>query len=334
MRRRELVAVLGGAAAVWPIAPRAQQSGKTHRIALLGSIFPALQMTEARDRNFKAFFAELRRLGYREGDNLVVERRSAEGDPRRFPGLAREIVSLGPDAIFTLNNPAVAALKAATAAIPIVALLYDPVGAGLAASLARPGGNITGFTYEAGLEILGKSISMLKEAVPSATKIAFLNARPFWEDRFGAAWREAAALQGLTGVSAAYDYPGDEAELRRVFAEIKRDRVELLDVASTVETYRHRQLIVNLAAEARLPAIYAFREHVEAGGLMAYGVDFADMFRRAAGYVGQILNGARPGDLPIQQPTKFELVINAKTAKALGLTIPDSILVRADEVIE
>jgi putative ABC transport system substrate-binding protein len=330
-RRRFLAAGLAGLA-----APRAaaQQPGKLRRIALLGSIYPAPQMTEARDRNLKAFFGELRRLGYREGDNLAVERRSAERDPRRFPDLAREIVSLGPEAVFTATNPAVAALKAATGSIPIVALLYDPVGAGFAASLARPGGNITGFTYEPGLELFGKSISILKETVPSATKIAYLTARLFWEDRFGAAWREAAQAQGLTAIGAAYDYPGDESELRRVFAVMARNGVELLDVSATPETYRHRQLVVDLAAEARLPAIYTFRENVEAGGLMAYGVDVADMFRRAAGYVGQILAGAKPGDLPIQQPTKFELVINLKTAKALGLAIPPALLVRADEVIE
>ncbi len=334
MKRREVITLLGRAAVAWPVVAGAQQPGRANSIAVLGSAFPAREMTETLDKNFKAFFDELRRLGYREGQNLTVERRSAEGDARRFPALAREIVQLKPDVIYTTSNLAAAALRAVTISIPIVALLYDPVGAGFAVSLARPGGNITGFTTEPGLEILGKSISMLKAVVPSASRIAYLTARLFWEDRYGAAWRDAARLQGLTSVAAVYEYPADEAEFRRVFAAMARNRVELLDVGLTPENYRHRQLIVRLAAEARLPAIYWSREHVEAGGLMAYAVDLADMFRRAAGYIGQILGGANPAELPIQQPSKFELVINLKTAKALGLAVPDSILARADAVIE
>lgn len=325
--------LLGGAAAAWPHAARAE-SGKAKRVAILVAALPVRETTEARDRNFKAFFEELRRLGYREGQNLVVERRSAEGDAKRFPELAREIVKLEPDAIYTISNPAAAAIKEATATIPIVALLYDPVATGFAASLARPGGNVTGFSIEPGLEILGKSISLLKEVARSASRIAYLTSRLFWEERYGAAWRRAAQLQGLTSVAAAYEYPGDEAEFRRVFAEMARNRVDLLDVGSTPENFRHRQLIVNLAAEARLPAIYSSREHVAAGGLMAYAADLVDIFRRAGGYIGQILRGADPAELPIQQPSKFELVVNLKTAKALGLTMPESILARADEVIE
>lgn len=332
MRRRAFITILGSIAA-WPLAARAQRrTGRLHRLAVLASANSTAEMKAS--PHWQAFFDELLRLGYREGENLTVERRTAEGDARRFPDLARELVRLRPDVIYATSNRAVAALKAATQTIPIVAIVGDPVGAGFAASLARPGGNISGFSVEPGLEIMGKRIALLKEIVPTASRIAYLTARIWWEGRYGAIWREAARREDLKSVDAAFAYPADEAEFRRVFAAMVRNRVDLLDVGPTPEAYRHRDLIVKLAAEARLPAIHPSRQHVEAGGLMAYAYDEIDTFRRSASYVDLMLKGADPAELPFQQPSKFELIANLKTAKELGLAIPESILLQADKVIE
>jgi len=333
MNRRRFVAASVAALAA-PRAAGAQQPGKVYRRAILGSALPIGEMAETRDKNLKAFFEELRRLGYREGQNLTVERRSAEGDARRFPELAREIVKLKPGCNLHNQQSRGGCPQGCGRDDSDCRASLRSRRSGLAVSLARPGGNVTGVTSEPGLEILGKSISILKEVAPSASRIAFLTARLFWEDRYRAAWREAAQLQDLTSVVAAYEYPADEAEFRRVFAALVRNRVELLGVGATRENFRHRHLIVKLAAEAKLPAIYWIREHVDAGGLMAYAIDLVALFRRAAGYVDQILKGANPAELPIQQPSRFELAINLKAAKAIGLTIPPSLLARADEVIE
>ena len=295
---------------------------------------PVGDMTEGGERVYKVFFSELRRLGYVEGKNLVVERRSGEGRTGRYPDLAREVVQLRPDVIYANSTPLVAAFKAATTTIPIVGTTDDPVASGLVASLARPGGNITGFSVVVGDEIFGKYVELLRQAVPGVSRVGFLLRHAAWEGRYGRAMREATQHAGLTLVGAPLNDPIQEPEYRRMFAMLARERVQTLVVSDHAENFAHYRLIVALAAEGRLPAVYPFRNFADAGGLMVYGFDVADVWLGAARYIDQILKGANPGQLPYQRPTKFELVINMKTAKALGLTIPPSLLLRADQVID
>jgi putative tryptophan/tyrosine transport system substrate-binding protein len=333
MRRREIVAFLGAVVA-WPLAAGAQPAGKVYRIAVVHPAMPVGDMTEAKNPNYKALFSELRRLGYIEGQNLVVERRSAEGHNTRFPEFAREVVLLQPDLIFLNTARLARAFKAATTTIPIVGITPDPIFEKLVASLARPGGNFTGFSIDADESIFEKHPELLKEAVPTASRVAVLSSRGLWEGDYGLAMRRAAARVGLTVAGALLDDPIEEPEYRRVFAAMIREGVEALIVGDQYENFTYRRLIVELAAQARLPAIYPFKEFVEVGGLMAYAVDVPELFRGAAGYIDRIFKGANPGELPYQLPTKFEFVINLKTAKTPGLTIPPSLLARADEVIE
>ncbi len=335
MRRRKFLA-LASAAALAPLAAAAQAPGKVHRIAILAPTRPVADITESGLPRFKAFFGELRRLGDVEGRNLMVERRSAEGDANRLPALGRELAALKPDVMVGSTTPAIAALKAATTTIPIVALAIDPVGFGFANSLVRPGGNITGFTPDAGLEITGKRIEFLKRAAPTISRMAYLapRGRGTRDGGPGQAFLEAAKRRGITPVEATVDHPTGEAAFRRAFAAMVAERVDSIYVMGAADNYAHRRLIAELADHARLPASYYYRESAEAGGLMAYAFDIVDIFRRMAGYVDLIFKGANPAELPFQQPTKFELVINMKTAKALVLTIPPSLLGIADEVIE
>jgi putative tryptophan/tyrosine transport system substrate-binding protein len=317
-----------------PLAAEAQPTGKVYRIAAVHPSQSVADMTEAKDPKFRAFFAELRRLGYVEGQNLVVERRSGEGRPARFPELAREVVQLQPDLIFVLSGRMARAFQAATTTIPTVGITSDPIFEKLVASLARPGGNLTGFSVEADEQNIGKNVEILKEAVPRASRMAFLTPQAEWERPYGLAIRRVGARVGMTVIGALLSEPIQEPEFRRAFAAMVRDRVDTLLVGDNAENVTHRRLIVELAAQARLPAIYPFRDFVDIGGLMSYSVDIVAMFRDAAGYVDRIFKGANPGDLPYQLPTKVPLVINLKTAKALGLTIPPSVLARADEVIQ
>ena len=238
-----------------------------------------------------------------------------------------------PDVIVTGTNPVVIAFKAATSTIPVVAFMLDPLHAGLITSLGRPGGNLTGITLDAGIEIWGKRLQILKEAIPSTTKAAFLGMREGWEGSSGQALRDAG---GRLGISLAFMLPqqGTPSEIERVFAAMEEQRPDAVLVSGEGDLYAHRQLIAELAEKNRLPAICPYRDYVEAGGLMAYAVDLAELLRRMADDVHQILNGAKPGDIPIYQPIKFELLINLKTANTLGLTQPSGLLARADEVIE
>jgi putative ABC transport system substrate-binding protein len=226
------------------------------------------------------------------------------------------------------------AFQAITTTIPIVTITSEPVALGLATSLPRPGGNITGFTVDAGTEVVGKRLELLKEAVPSATRVAFLATEQAWNGMWGRVMREAAERTGATSIAATVGSPIGESEYRRAFAVMAKERAQALVVTDHAEGVANRKLIVDLAAQAGLPAIYAYGSFVEAGGLMAYGIEHADLRRRVAGYIDRILKGARPAELPFQQPTKFELIINLKTAKALDLTIPPSLLQRADQVIK
>jgi putative ABC transport system substrate-binding protein len=227
------------------------------------------------------------------------------------------------------------AFKDATNQVPIVALTgLDPVAAGLVGSLMRPGGNLTGFTVSASDEIVGKHLELLRVTVPATSRVAFLAPQSAWESRYGRFMREAAARTGMKLVEVPLRSPIQESEYRRAFAAMKRERVELLVVSDSPENNVHRRIIVELVNETRVTAIYPYREFVEAGGLMAYAADTGAIDRQAAGYIARILGGANPGDLPFQLPTKFELIVNLKAAKALGLTIPQSVLLRADEVLQ
>jgi putative ABC transport system substrate-binding protein len=333
MNRRGFLGISLAAVAA-PRLARAQQAGKVYRVAILTPATPMAEITATGSATWKAFFGELGRFGYVEGRNLTVVRLTAEGDERRLPELARQVVRLEPDIIFAVANRSVAALRAANATHPVVAVVSDPVAYGFAANLARPGGNVTGFSIDVGSEFLQKHIELLREVLPSATRMAFLVTREAFDSRLGGMVRESAQATGFSVVGAPLDPPVQEAEYRRVFAAMARDRVDALLVGPGQENGQHHRLIVGLVAAARLPAIYFFRESVDAGGLMAYAVDLADMYRRVAGYIDRILKGANPAELPFQQPSKFELIVNLKTASALNLTVPEPILARADEIIE
>jgi putative tryptophan/tyrosine transport system substrate-binding protein len=279
-------------------------------------------------------FNELRRLGYIEGQSLLIERYSGEGRAAHYPDLAREVVSRNPDVILSIgSNELTLDFKAATTTIPIVGILGSPVEVGIVASLARPGGNITGVSVDVGTEQWGKRIQLLQQVVPQATRLGVLESRVVRE-KWGVFERELDQRMGITRVDPPFDHPVDEGEYRRVFAALAQDGAQGIMITDEEENYVQLKLIVELAEKARLPAIYPFKMFVEAGGLMSYGVDVPDNGRRLANVVDQILKGAKPSEIPIRQPTKFELVINLTTAKALGLTVPATLLVAADEVIE
>src|SRR3979411_522552 len=334
LKRTAFITLVGGAVAAWPLPARAQQPATQHRIAIFHPAIPTTLLTETGGGSaWRAFFGELRRLGYVEGENLIIERYSAEGHHERYADLAREIVTRNPDVIVTGTNPVVIAFKAATSTIPVVAFMLDPLKAGLVTSLGRPGGNLTGITLDAGIEIWGKRLAILKEAIPSTTKAAFLGMREGWEGTSGQVLRDAG---GRLGISLTFMLPqkGTPSEIERVFAAMEQQRPDAVLVSGEGDLYANRVLIAELAEKARLPTICPYRDYVEAGALMGYAVDLAELLRRIADDVHQILKGAKPGDIPIYQPTKFDLMINLKTAKALGLTLPAALLARADQVIE
>jgi putative ABC transport system substrate-binding protein len=332
MRRWEFTAGVLLAAVPW--SARAQQRATRQRIAIFHPAIPTTLLTETGGGSaWRAFFSELRRLGYVEGENLIIERYSADGHHERYANLAREIVTSSPDLIVTGTNPVVIVFKTATSTIPIVALMLDPLKAGLVTNLARPGGNLTGITLDAGIEIWGKRLEILKEAVPSTAKAAFLGMRDGWEGSFGQFLRDAGGRLGISLISM-LPQQGTSSEIERVFAEMGQQRPDAVLVSGEGDLYAHRQLIAELAQKNRLPAICPYRDYVDAGVLMGYTVDLAELLRRMADDVHKILHGAKPGDIPIYQATKFQLLINLKTAKALSLTLPPALLARADEMIE
>jgi putative tryptophan/tyrosine transport system substrate-binding protein len=333
MRRREFIALVGSAAA-WPLAARAQQPAKMKRIAVVHPAEKVAGMTINGRPGFRAFFEELNRLGYVEGQNLVVERYSGEGRTDRYAQLARDVVSTHPDLIVPMSGFLAAQFKLATTTIPIVTTTADPIVAGLVPSLARPGGNITGVSVDAGIQIWGKRLGLLIEATPKHSNIRFVASQANWERLEAAAVREAAGQAGISLAGALLTNPIDEAAYQRVFTSMVQERVDALLVSSEPEHLSNRVTLVELAAKSRIPAIYPLREFVDVGGLMAYSVDLADVLRRVANLVDKILKGANPGDIPFFQQTKFELIINLKTAKTLGLEIPAALIARADEVIE
>ena len=312
-----------------PLAAGAQQAGKVFRIGVLGSTPPT---TPEISRVVGAFPQGLRDLGYVEGRNLIIEWRWAEGRVERFPDFAVELVRLKVDVIVATQSSAALAAKNATRTIPIVTVLVaDPVGIGLVASLARPGGNVTGLTSVA-VELGPKQLELLREAVPKVSRVAVLS-NPL--NQFAPLQlREVEVAARVLGVQLQLLEARGPEQFDGAFAAMARERAGALLVLSDVLFFFHRTRIADLAAKSRLPAMYGFREHTEAGGLMSYGANISDLLRRAPTFVDKILKGAKPADLPVEQPTKFELVINLKTAKTLGLTIPQSILIRADKVIE
>ncbi len=306
----------------------AQQSGKVYRIGFIQTAAP-----EEMGHLIKALDEGLRELGYVEGRNIVFERRFANGKQERLPALAAELARLKVDVIVTGANPVIAAVKQATATIPVVfAVSRDPEGAGFVRSLARPGGNITGLANDPTPEIIGKNLELLKEAVPGLSRVAFLwNPVPPGAETYRKVVESAARKLGVTFQSV--EVRGRN-EFEGAFAAMVRGRADGVLVAADPVLFSARSQVVLLAARNRLPAVYGQREYAEVGGLMSYGPNIAHQFRRAATFVDKILKGAKPGDLPVEQATKFELVINLKTAKALGLTIPQSFLIRADHVIQ
>ena len=328
MRRIGLV-LLAVSLVLAPLAADAQQAGKAPRIGILS-------LTSPSDRPFllDAFRQRLRELGWVEGQNIVIDYRYAEDRVDRLPDLAAELVRLKVDLIVASAGTQVAtAAKNATETIPIVMIFVrDPVGTGLIASLARPGGNVTGVSGYAGLEIVAKQLELLKETVPKIRRVAILSnpANAYHQ----LAIREANVAARSLGVQLQLLEARGPNEFDGAFAAMAKERVGALLVLSDAMLNSHRTRLADLAARSRLPAAYGVRESVEAGGLMSYGPSFLDLYRRSAAYVDKILKGAKPADLPVEQPTKFELVFNLKTAKALGLTIPQSLLQRADQVIE
>jgi putative ABC transport system substrate-binding protein len=323
-KRRAFIAALGGAAA-WPLTARAQQARRVYRVGIL-SIAGDLP------RTWKNLLEGLRNHGYVEGQNLVIEWRYSEGQAERWPELARELVGLNVDAIVVNTTPAALAAKSATSTIPIVITsAFDPVGAGLATSLARPGGNVTGL----GLlipEVNAKALALLKEAVSHLSRVAVL-----WNAANPAnalVWKEIEATARASHIILHSQPIREPKDLDVAFVGITHDQVDGLLILSDALVAQYGKAIVDFTIDNRLPAVSFSREFVELGTLMSYGPDLPEMFRKAADYVDRILTGAKPADLPMELPTKFELVINLKTAKALGLEIPPQLLARVDEVIE
>src|SRR3984893_16343628 len=329
MRRREFITLLGGAVIALPLAARGQQRERMRRIGVLES----LNESDPQQRFLTAaFVGGLQKLGWRAGANVMIDYRWGGGDSDRIRLYAAELTGLQPDVILSAGPLPLLALKRATRIIPIVFTnVYDPLGSGFVASLTRPGGNITGFTLGE-FSMGGKILEMLKEVAPQVSRVAVvLNLEQPPNVAMWHAIEAAASSFGVRVIPADVQGPAEIEHATEAFA---REPNGGLIVLPGVIAVVHRELITALAARHRLPAAYAFRFFVDSGGLMFYGADPADHFRQAAGYVDRILKGEKPDDLPVQQPTKFELVINLKTAKALGLEIPPRLLARADEVIE
>jgi putative ABC transport system substrate-binding protein len=328
MRRREFIALIGGVAAAWPLAARAQyQSSKVARIGVLLAGSPSSFSLRT-----KAFQDGLRDLGYVEEKTISIEWRWGQDRVERLPELATELVGLQVDVLVTGGTPAAKALKSATRTIPIImAIIGDPVAAGIVDSLARPGGNATGFSILAP-DLSGKRLQLLKEIIPTTASVAVMShiANPQSEIELKEMQVAARALDlRLVPIKIS-----DGISLEAAFESLSKGLVQALIVLTDAVLYSQRGRIVALAAANRLPAMYFFREFVQQGGLMSYAPSDTDLFRRAASYVDKVLKGANPADLPIEQPTKFELIINLKTANALGLTVPPTMLATADEVIE
>jgi putative ABC transport system substrate-binding protein len=328
MKRREFITLVGGAAAVWPLGARAQQGERMRRIGVLMVV--AESDPEAQPR-IAAFLAGLQSLGWRDGQNVRIDYRWAAGNAGRMRAYATELIGLTPDVIFVSSTPALAALKA-TRTLPIVFVgVPDPVQSGFVVSLPRPGGNVTGITnFE--FSMGGKWVGLLREIAPRTARVAIMiNPETPGGSSFLGSIEAAATSLAVEPIQAPVQ---DAADIERTIEAFARELNGSVIVLPSPVTQFHRKVIVALVARYRLPTIYPYRYFTEAGGLISYGVDVLDIYRRAASYVDRVLKGAKPDELPVQQPTKFELVINFKTAKTLGLQIPATLLAIADEVIE
>ena len=329
MRRREFIALFGGAAVSWPLAASAQQHEQMRRIGVLMNF--ASDDTEGQAR-LAAFHQGLQQLGWTVSRNVQIEYRWGAGDADRIRKLAAELVELAPDVILSAGSPSVAALQQTTRTVPVVFVgVVDPVSSGVVDSLAQPGGNITGFhVYE--YSIAGKWLALLKEIAPNVTRAAVIR-----DAALTAGGGQLGVIQAVAPSVGAEVIPisvRDAGEIERAITAFARSTNGGIIVTGSTLAGFHRDLIVTLAARHKLPAVYYARYFVVGGGLISYGPDFVDQYRQAAGYVDRILKGEKPADLPVQAPNKYELAINLKTAKALGLSVPQSLLARADEVIE
>jgi putative tryptophan/tyrosine transport system substrate-binding protein len=333
MRRRDFLCVLSGAAIAFPFGAHAQQAQKQHRIAFVHSGIPADLLTDTAGPFWvRRFYQTLRQLGDTEPGNLVVERYSAEGRSDRFAALAATVVGRNPDVIVANSNSLVKTFTMATATIPIVSITADPIAVGLVTSLAHPGGNLTGVSIDAGFEIVSKRLQILKEALPRATKVAYLLSNA-GDERMMSSYREAGQQLGMALTNNVLAEVND-AQLRRAFAEMAQQQFDAALVDEGGSFLALRALIVELAEKHRLPMIYPYRDYVDFGGLITYAPDLGELAQRLANDVHQILNGAKAGDIPFYQPSKFQLLINLKAARMLDLNVPSSLLLRADEVIE
>ncbi len=327
MKRREFITLVGGAAVAASRPARAQQPAKIRRIGMLETVSPSLNAN-----NLEALRRGLRELGYVENRNYVLEYRSADGDGRLFPAMAGELVRLGVDLIVTRGTPAARAAKAATETIPIVmAAIGEPLGMGVVASLARPGGNLTGLSAFT-TELAGKRVELVRELRPGKSITAFFHnmGNPVVPEQ----WEETKKAAQILGIEVILLDVRARDDIPRAFEMASARHVDTLLVGVDALTQEYRQLIADLAAQYRLATIYQSKEFVDAGGLMAYGVSYSDLYFRSASLIDKIFRGAKPGDLPVEQPIKFELIVNLKTARALGLNVPPALVSRADEVIE
>lgn len=332
MRRRDFLIWSGGAACAWPVIAQALPSKRQRRIAIVA---PGRSPAELKTNPYyRTLYDELARLGFVEGGNLVIERYSGAGEIDAYADLARTVVSKQPETIVTAAPPMTLALKAATQTIPIVTIIGDPLVNGIAASLARPGGNVTGVTVDAGIELHGKRLSLLRETKPGATRLAYLASSSAWKQSQAAAVRDAAQLSKLTLTHIDLGNTLHEEAYSQSVAQIEVAGSEMILTSDEPEHISNSKAVVEVAAATRLPSMYPFRDLALAGGLMAYYRDLHDALRQVGIQVAQILNGENPAEMPFRQPTSFKLSINTKTAQQIGVTVPATLLASADEVIE
>ena len=327
-------AILRGLLTALLVATFPAQAQKVHRVAFVATSGPLEELLSADSPVPKGLRQGFRALGYVEGKNLIFEWRSAEGKLERLPEIMRELLGIKVDVIVTSSNPVTQAAKNATRTVPIVMFASNPVEDGLVQSLARPGGNITGLAMSTGPENLVKQVQLLKEIFPNITRVAFLTTKVGWDIYWKEGREEAARVLGVKFLFAEHTFGTGLEHYGGAFALIARERPQALLVGLSPANFANRQMIIDFAAKNALPAAYPMRDFVDAGGLIAQGVDLIEFSRRAAEYCDQIFKGAKPANLPVERPAKFELVINLKTAKALGVAIPPSVLVRADHIIQ
>jgi putative tryptophan/tyrosine transport system substrate-binding protein len=336
MKRRDFILGLGGAA-LYSDVVFGQQTSRNGQLVnakkRLAYVDPSLKLEDMKNIA-KPFFDELKRLGYGEGENLVVERYSGDGQIERYQSLAHEVVETKPDLILSIGAPLTHRFKGATTTIPILAVIGDPIRFGIVSNIARPGGNITGVSVDAGVAIWGKRLEILAEAVPKLVHVVYISTRGNLNSAGGKATQEVANKLGISLIPAPVDSPVNEAEYRRVFDSIQRPQVDGIFFSAEFEHQRYRLLLIQLVQQIHLPAVHIFPDDVEAGALMSYALDAKAALRTMATQAADILNGANPGDMPYVQGVHYELALNLKTAKALGLELPETLLARADKVIE